>query len=197
MSRLLSRVGAAALGSLMSGSLLVSPVMAQQTVTVGAIEILSGPSAAYGTAIKGGLELAMDEINAAGGVLGGKKLGLIVEDSAGNKDQAVNAARKLVGRDKVPVVIGPTLSNEMFAVGPVTNDRKVVTIGTSTTAKGITEIGPFIFRTALPESDVVPVTLKAAKDKFGVKTIAMMYANDDAFSKSGFDLMKAAAEQLD
>jgi branched-chain amino acid transport system substrate-binding protein len=71
-----------------------------------------------------------------------------------------------------------------------------VTIGTSTTAKGITEIGPFIFRTALPESDVVPVTLKTAKDKFGVKTIAMMYANDDAFSKSGFDSMKAAAEQL-
>lgn len=196
MSRLLSRVGAAALGSLMGASLLATPVMAQQTVTVGAIEILSGPSAAYGTAIKGGLELAMDEINAAGGVLGGKKLALIVEDSAGNKDQAVNAARKLVGRDKVPVVIGPTLSNEMFAVGPVTNDRKVVTIGTSTTAKGITEIGPFIFRTALPESDVVPVTLKTAKEKFGVKTIAMMYANDDAFSKSGFDSMKAAAEEL-
>ena len=108
MSRLLSRVGAVALGSLMGASLLASPVMAQQTVTVGAIEILSGPSAAYGTAIKGGLELAMDEINTAGGVLGGKKLALIVEDSAGNKDQAVNAARKLVGRDKVPVVIGPT-----------------------------------------------------------------------------------------
>ena len=168
--------------------------MAQQTVTVGAIEILSGPSAAYGTAIKGGLELAMDEINAAGGVLGGKKIALIIEDSAGNKDQAVNAARKLVGRDKVPVVIGPTLSNEMFAVGPVTNERKVVTVGTSTTAKGITEIGPYIFRTSLPESDVVPVTLKTAKEKFGVKTIAMMYANDDAFSKSGFDSMKAAAE---
>ena len=196
MSRLLSTVGAIALGSLVGGSLLATPVMAQQTVTVGAIEILSGPSAAYGTAIKGGLELAMDEINAAGGVLGGKKIALIIEDSAGNKDQAVNAARKLVGRDKVPVVIGPTLSNEMFAVGPVTNERKVVTVGTSTTAKGITEIGPYIFRTSLPESDVVPVTLKTAKEKFGVKTIAMMYANDDAFSKSGFDSMKAAAEQL-
>ena len=151
MSRLLSTVGAIALGSFVGGSLLATPVMAQQTVTVGAIEILSGPSAAYGTAIKGGLELAMDEINAAGGVLGGKKITLIIEDSAGNKDQAVNAARKLIGRDKVPVVIGPTLSNEMFAVGPVTNDRKVVTVGTSTTAKGITEIGPYIFRTSLPE----------------------------------------------
>jgi branched-chain amino acid transport system substrate-binding protein len=81
----------------------------------------------------------------------------------------------------------------MFAVGPVTNGRGVPTIGTSTTAKGITDIGPFIFRTSLPEADVVPVTLKKAIAR-GVKTIALMYANDDAFSKSGFDTMKAAAE---
>jgi branched-chain amino acid transport system substrate-binding protein len=185
-----------AAGALVAGVLAAQPAIAQETVTIGAIEILSGPSAAYGVAIRGGLELAMDEINAAGGVLGGKKLNLIVEDSAGNKDQAVNAARKLIGQDRVPVIIGPTLSNEMFAVGPVANERGVVTIGTSTTAVGITDIGPYIFRTSLPEEDVVPVTLKTAQDKFGVQTIAMMYANDDAFSKSSFDSMKAAADKL-
>lgn len=191
MSRSLLVAGAIAMGALAT-----TPAVAQETVTIGAIEILSGPSAAYGIAIKGGLELAMDEINAAGGILGGKKLALIVEDSAGNKDQAVNAARKLVGRDGVPLIIGPTLSNEMFAVGPVTNERGVVTVGTSTTAKGITDIGPFIFRTSLPESDVLPVLLKKAQEKFGIETIAMMYANDDAFSKSSFDSMKAAADRL-
>lgn len=191
MSRSLLVAGALAIGTLGA-----TPAVAQETVTIGAIEILSGPSAAYGIAIKGGLELAQDEINAAGGILGGKKITLIVEDSAANKDQAVNAARKLIGRDKVSAIIGPTLSNEMFAVGPVTNERKVVTVGTSTTAKGITEIGPYIFRTSLPESDVVPVTLKTAQEKLGVKTIAMMYANDDAFSKSSFDSMKVAADNL-
>jgi branched-chain amino acid transport system substrate-binding protein len=164
-----------------------------QPVQVGAIEILSGPNAAYGVAIKGGLELALDEINAKG-ILGGRKIQLTVEDSAANKDQAINAARKLIGRDKVVAIIGPTLSNEMFAVGPVTNERKIPTLGTSTTASGITDIGPYIFRTSLPESDVIPVTLKAAQAR-GVKTIALMYANDDAFSKSGFDVMKAAAEK--
>ncbi len=51
-----------------------------------------------------------------------------------------------------------------------------------------------MFRTSLPESDVIPVTLKKAQSR-GVKTIALMYANDDAFSKSGFDVMKAAAEK--
>ncbi|HEX3349333.1 MAG TPA: ABC transporter substrate-binding protein [Acetobacteraceae bacterium] len=166
---------------------------AQDSAPVGAIEILSGPNAAYGVAIKGGLELALDEINQKG-VLGGKKIALTVEDSAGNKDQAINAARKLIGRDKVVAIIGPTLSNEMFAVGPVTNERKIPTLGTSTTANGITDIGPFIFRTSLPESDVIPVTLKKAISR-GVKSIALMYANDDAFSKSGYDVMKAAAQK--
>ena len=163
-------------------------------VQVGAIEILSGPNAAYGVAIRGGLELALAEVNEKG-VLGGRKINLTVEDSAANKDQAINAARKLIGRDKVIAVIGPTLSNEMFAVGPVVNERKIPIIGTSTTAAGITALGDYVFRTSLPESDVIPVTLAYAQKTKGVKTIALMYANDDAFSKSGFDTMKAAAEK--
>ncbi len=179
---------------LMAAALIAAPALAQaQTVPVGAIEILSGPNAAYGVAIKAGLELALDEINVKG-ILGGKKIELTVEDSAGNPDQAVNAARKLIGRDKVVAIIGPTISGEMFRVGPVTNERKVPTLGTSTTANGITDIGPYIFRTSLPESDVIPVTLKTAQAR-GVKTIALIYANDDAFSKSGFDVMKAASEK--
>lgn len=182
--------------ALAAGAMAAAPAFAQkEPVQIGAIEILSGPNAAYGVAIKGGLDLALEEINAKGGVLGGRPINLTVEDSAANKDQAINAARKLIGRDKVVAIIGPTLSNEMFAVGPVTNERKIPTLGTSTTANGITDIGPYIFRTSLPESDVIPVTLKKAQAKFNVKTIALMYANDDAFSKSGFDVMKAAAEK--
>ena len=115
-----------------------------------------------------------------------------MEDSGGTKDGAINAARKLIGRDKVVALIGPTISNEMFAVGPITNQRGIPTIGTSTTAVGITAIGPFIFRTAMPESDVVPVTMRKAAAR-GAKTIALLYANDDAFSKSGFDVMQKAA----
>ena len=127
-----------------------SPASAQkEPVRLGAIQVLSGPNATYGVAIKGGLELALSEINAKGGVLGGRPLALTVEDSAANKDQAINAARKLIGRDKVVAIIGPTLSNEMFALGPVVNERRIPIVGTSTTAVGITDIGPFIFRTAL------------------------------------------------
>ncbi len=156
-------------------------------VPVGLVAILSGPNAAYGTAIRAGVELALAEVNAKG-----PRIALTVEDSGGSKDGAINAARKLIGRDRVAAIIGPTLSNEMFAMGPVANGRGIPTIGTSTTANGITDIGPFIFRTALPEADVIPVTMRKAVAR-GVKSIALMYADDDAFSKSGFEVMKTAA----
>src|SRR5258706_2491371 len=175
-----------------------APSLAQSKdpVTIGAIEILSGPNNKYGVAIKNGFDLALEEVNKAGGVLGGRPLAITYEDSAGNKEQAINAARQLIGAKKVPLILGPTLSNEMFAVGPVVNGRKIPIVGTSTTANGITAIGPYVFRTSLPEADVVPVTLKTAKDKLGVKKVAVMYGNDDAFTKSAYDVMKAALEKL-
>jgi branched-chain amino acid transport system substrate-binding protein len=159
---------------------------AQTPVTIGAIEILTGPNNKYGIAIKNGFDLALEEVNKAGGVLGAP-LAIAYEDSAGNKDQALNAARQLIGGKKVPLILGPTLSNEMFAVGPVAVERKIPIVGTSTTANGITAIGPYVFRTSLPESDVVPVTLRTAKEKLGIKKVAVMYGNDDAFTKSGGD----------
>jgi branched-chain amino acid transport system substrate-binding protein len=187
------------LGVLSAMALLPLRVALAQTkepVTIGAIEILTGPNNKYGVAIKNGFDLALEEVNKAGGVLGGRALEIAYEDSAGNKDQAINAARQLIGAKKVPLILGPTLSNEMFAAGPVANGRKIPILGTSTTANGITAIGPYVFRTAMPESDVIPVTLKTAKEKLGVKKVAVMYGNDDAFTKSAYDVMKAALEKL-
>jgi branched-chain amino acid transport system substrate-binding protein len=168
----------------------------KEPIKLGAIEVLTGPNNRYGLPAQRAFDLAVDEINKAGGVLGGRPLAIAYEDSAGNKDQAMNAARKLIGRDKVPLILGPTLSNEMFAVGPVVNERKIPIIGTSTTASGITAIGPWVFRTAMPESDVIPVTLKAARDRLGIKKVVVMYANDDAFTKSAYDVMKDSLAKL-
>ena len=174
---------------------LAGPALAGDPIKVGAIEALSGPVAKYGVPIRNGLDLAVGEVNAKGGPLPDRQIQMVYEDSAGEKDQALNAMRKLIARDQVVAVFGPTLSNEMFAAGPAAVERKVPAIGTSTTANGITDIGDWIFRTALPEADVIPVTVAAVKTKFGAKRVALMYANDDAFTKSGFDVMKAAVEK--
>ena len=165
-------------------------------VAIGAIEVLSGPNSKYGVAIKNGFDLALASVNKAGGVLDGRPLVIDYEDSAGNKDQALNAARQLIGAKRVPLILGPTLSNEMFAVGPIAVQRRIPIVGTSTTANGVTALGPYVFRTSLPESDVIPVTLQTAQRRLGIKKVAVMYGADDAFTKSAYDVMKSALAKL-
>jgi hypothetical protein len=69
-------------------------------------------------------------------------------------------------------------------------------MGTSTTAAGITQIGKYVFRNSLPESQAIPVSVKKAVKKYNIKKVALLYGNDDVFTKSGFDTMKKVAEDL-
>jgi branched-chain amino acid transport system substrate-binding protein len=162
-------------------------------VKLGVAEALSGPAAKYGVAIKNGFTLAADEVNAKGGV-NGDKLVLVTEDEQGKKEEAINAFKKLIFQDKVLLVFGPTLSNSAFAADPIANAAKVVAFGTSNTADGITAMGPFTYRNSVMEADVLPVTVRAAVKHFGIKKVAVIYGNDDAFTKSGYDVFKATLE---
>ena len=159
---------------------------------IGVISIITGQGAAYGEAITNGIKLARDEVNAKGEVL----IDLKVEDSSGKQEQALAAAQKLINSEKVVATIGPTLSNEMFAAGPEANASGVPIMGTSTTAKGIPQIGKFVFRNSMPESQAIPASVGHAVRKFNIKKVALLYGNDDAFTKSGFDTMKEVAEKL-
>jgi branched-chain amino acid transport system substrate-binding protein len=159
---------------------------------IGVISIITGQGAAYGEAITNGIKLARDEVNAKGEVL----IDLKVEDSAGKQEQALAAAQKLINSEKVVAIIGPTLSNEMFAAGPEANASGVPIMGTSTTAKGIPQIGKFVFRNALPESQAIPASVGQAVKKYNIRKVALLYGNDDAFTKSGFDTMKEVAGKL-
>ncbi|WP_414718859.1 ABC transporter substrate-binding protein [Undibacterium sp.] len=162
-------------------------------IKIGVAEALTGPAAKYGVAIKNGFTLAADEINAKGGINGNKIL-LVVDDEQGKKEEAINVFKKLIFQDKVLMVFGPTLSNSAFAADPIANASKTVVFGTSNTADGITNMGPFTFRNSVMEADVLPVTTRAAVKQFGIKKVAVLYGNDDAFTKSGYDVFKAALE---
>lgn len=158
-------------------------------VKIGVAEALSGGAAQYGVPIRNGFQLAADEINAKGGI-NGDKIQLVIEDEQGKKEEAINVFKKLIFQDKVLMIFGPTLSNSMFAGGPVANAAKIVAFGTSNTAGGITDIGPYIFRNSVMESDVLPVTVGTAVKHYGIKKVAVIYGNDDAFTKSGYDVFK-------
>ena len=162
-------------------------------IKIGAAEALTGPAAKYGVAIKNGFTLAVDEINAKGGI-NGNKIALIVEDEQGKKEEAITVFKKLIFQDKVVMLFGPTLSNSAFAADPIANAAKIVAFGTSNTADGITAIGPHVFRNSVMESDVLPVTTRAAIKHFSLKKVAVIYGNDDAFTKNGYDVFKSTLE---
>ena len=164
-------------------------------IKLGVAEALSGGAAQYGISIRNGFQLAADEINASGGV-NGDKLQLVVEDEQGKKEEAINVFKKLIFQDKVLMVFGPTLSNSAQAADPIAQAAKVVAFGTSNTADGITSIGEFVFRNSVTEADVLPETIKIAVKKSGIKKVAVMYGNDDVFTKSGYDNFKKALEDL-
>lgn len=162
---------------------------------IGAAEALSGPAGQYGQSIKNGLELAAAEINEAGGVKG-NKIVLQIEDEQGKKEQAIDVFKKLIFQDKVLMLFGPTLSNSAQAADPIAQAAKVVVFGTSNTADGITSIGDHVFRNSVTEADVLPETLRVAAKHANVKKVAVLYGNDDVFTKSGYDAFKKALETL-
>lgn len=161
-------------------------------VKVGVISYLSGAGAGYGEAITNGLKLANKEISELGKV----NLELFIEDSAGKQEQALSSAQKLMNSENVSVIIGPTLSTEMNVVGPEADLNEIPIIGTSTTAAGIPQIGDYVFRNSIPEGLAIPASLKAAVEANDVKKVAIIYGNDDVFTKSGFDTMLEVAEKM-
>ena len=164
-------------------------------IKIGAAEALSGPAGQYGQSIKNGFQLAVDELNAAGGVKG-NKIAIQFEDEAGKKEQAIDVFKKLIFQDKVLMVFGPTLSNSAQAAHPIAQAAKVVAFGTSNTADGITSIGDYVFRNSVTEADVLPETLRVAIKHANIKKVAVLYGNDDVFTKSGYDAFKKALETL-
>ncbi len=164
-------------------------------IAIGAVWSLTGGAAVYGPQQKNGSELAMNEINAAG-MLGAAAIKLIFEDDRSVKEGAIPAFEKLINNDKVVAILGPTLSNSALAADPIAQSKKVVVMATSNTAGGILEIGDFIFRDSLPEAVVVPNTVKVTSEALKYKKVAVMYGEDDAFTKSGYDVFKQALADL-
>src|SRR6476619_3919277 len=173
----------------------VLPNMAAAQIKIGIAEALTGNASQYGVAIRKGFELAAGEIASSGGI-NGQRLELVIEDEQGKKEEAINVFKKLIFQDKVVLLFGPTLSNSAQASDPVAQAAKVVVFGTSNTADGITSIGNYVFRNSVTEADILPATLKVAAQKTGFSKVAVLYGNDDIFTRSGYDNFKKALQDL-
>ena len=161
------------------------------SVKIGGIFPLSGQVAVYGVECKNGVDLAIEEINAAGGI-NGKPVVLVSEDDEGNPDKTVNAFKKLSTKDGVKVVIGSLTSGCTQAITTLSQASKVVQIAPAATAPAITDAGDFIFRACFIDPFQGTVGGKFAAETLGKKRAAILYDIGNDYSVGLADNFKIA-----
>lgn len=144
------------------------------TIKIGGIAPLSGGVAVYGTECKNGIDLAVEEINAAGGI-NGQKIEFICEDDEGDSAKSVNAYKKLVTKDRVKVIIGSLTSGCTMAITNLAQAQKVVQIAPAATAVAITDAGNYVFRACYTDPFQGKIGGKFAYENLGTKKAAILY----------------------
>ncbi len=148
-----------------------------KTVKLGFITAYTGPGAAYGQAMKEGVDLAVEEINKDPNTK--VKIDLKTYDTKLDKTEAINATKKAIEQDKVLAIEGPMTTGEVMAAGPIAQQDKVVAFTTGGTGPDVTNIGDYIFRNAIPGKLAIPQTVEKAQKKLGFKKVALLYSNNN------------------
>jgi branched-chain amino acid transport system substrate-binding protein len=169
---------------------LLAASTAHAQIKIAVIQELSGTGATAGTNFKNGVELAVQEINAAGGILG-QKLEATINDTQSNPGVAKGLALKAVD-DGAFAVFGPTFSGSMTVSMTQTRNAQVPNF-TGAEAAALTQQGnPYIFRTSLTQTTSMPKLARYIAGTLKAKTVAVIFVNND-FGKGGRDAFVKAA----
>jgi branched-chain amino acid transport system substrate-binding protein len=192
MKRLLVAIGInAALASAL-------PALAQETIKIGLVTALSGQSARAGEALTRGLQVAIDEINARGGVLKGKKLELLRRDDESIPAKGVIAARELYFKEKVAVLFGGLDSPVALAIVPIANENKLPFMDPWAAGTPITKNGAqdnYVFRVSAVDEIVDKAMLQYAQKTFNAKNCGMILVNNPWGESNEKGLRAALAEK--
>jgi branched-chain amino acid transport system substrate-binding protein len=152
------------------------------TIKVGVYGDTTGATSSFGLSTKNGIQLAFDEINAAGGV-NGKKLEMVFEDDQGTPEKAKTVISKLINQDKVVAVLGEVASSNSLAAAPVAQEAKIPMITPSSTNPKVTEVGDYISRVCFIDPFQGSVMAKFAANTLKAKTAAILGDNSSDYSK--------------
>lgn len=151
------------------------------TIVIGNYGSLTGTEATFGLSTRDGVQLAIDEFNAAGG-LNGKKLELKVYDNQGKPEEARLSVEKLINVDKAVALLGEVASTRSLAAAPVAQQNKVPMISPSSTNPEVTKKGDFIFRTCFIDPFQGQVMAKFAINTLKLKKAAILRDNKSDYS---------------
>ena len=159
--------------------LVAAQARAEDTIKIGVIQPLTGSVAYNGTSDVNGSKLAVEERNAKGGVLG-KKVELVIEDGVCNPAKSVNAAEKLIQRDKVTVLSGAFCSSATAAVMPVAANYKIPLVTGVSSAADLTEKGnKYFFRATETDALLAKSFASILVEQLKLKKVAYIGVNDD------------------
>ncbi len=137
----------------------------------------------FGIPISQGFELARSEINAAHP--SGIKLKFIIEDDQITIDGAVEAFNKLIHQEDLSIILGPATSSQTEMTFPVAQENQVVAISPTSSARGLSALGDYVFRIALTTDKLIPPGIEVTQTKLGYQRAATMYDETDLFSTDG------------
>jgi len=162
---------------------------------IGAYFSLSGEDSAFGTDSKEGIDLAIDEINKAGGVKG-KPLRVLFEDDRSKPEEATNKVLQLIDRDNVVAILGEVASSRSRAGGIVANKKKIPMITPSSTNPDVTKDRPYVFRVCFTDDVQGKMAAEFVVKTLGKTKIAMLFASDDLYSSGLAREFRDVAKQL-
>jgi len=176
------------------GSLLacVAAANAQESIKIANIVELSGAGASAGTNFKNGVELAVREINASGGILG-KKIQTITSDTQSNPGVAKGLTQKAVD-DGVFAIFGPVFSGSIMVSMAESRKAEIPNFTGGEAASITTQGNPYVFRTSFTQATAMPKVARYISEQAKLKTLAIIYVNND-FGKGGLDMIKKALEK--
>ncbi len=170
-------------------SQIVQPTTPQMTagsaeIAIGVVLPLTGRlQDTFGIPISQGFELALNEINAAHP--DGAELRLIIENDQSTIEGAVAGFNKLIQQDGVSVILGPATSGQTEMAFPIAQENQVVAISPTSSARGLSALGDFVFRVALTTDVLIPAGIAATQAKLDYQRAATLYDETDLFSTDG------------
>ncbi len=172
------------------------PAVAQAELKIGALVPATGKGASYGQEQKLAIQIAEQEIDAAGGVKG-TPLHVITFDTQGENAQAIAGARKLIAGDGVLAVLGPYFTEEVEVAFPLAVEMRTMMISASSAKPGVAaRFRPWGFRNAMLLPVAYPVGARQWVARYGIKTAAVIHDGKDAFARAGAAIFSKALEGL-
>ncbi|PAW65442.1 MAG: ethanolamine utilization protein EutJ [Opitutia bacterium Tous-C1TDCM] len=154
---------------------------AQPTIKLGEFASLTGKEAVFGQNVNKGTRLAIEEANAAGGVLG-RKLELVTEDDQSKPGESATVVKKLISRDKVVAILGEITSGRTLEAAPVAQAAKIPLISPGATNVEVTTKGNYIFRVCFIDDFQGTVMAKFARESLKLKRVAILSSVSSAQS---------------